>query len=50
MTDTLSIPGFFNGPPDSGNGGYTCGRVAALVDAEFAEDHVLLRREGDAGR
>ena len=37
MTDTLSIPAFFKGPPGSGNGGYTCGRVAALIDAEVAE-------------
>ena len=37
MTDALTIPGFFNGPPRSGNGGYTCGRVAELVDAEVAE-------------
>jgi len=37
VTDTLSIPAFFNGPPESGNGGYTCGRVAELVDAEVAE-------------
>ena len=37
MTDTLSIPAFFNGPPTSGNGGYTCGRVAELVDAEVAQ-------------
>jgi hypothetical protein len=37
VTDTLTIPAFFNGPPASGNGGYTCGRVAALVDAEVVE-------------
>lgn len=37
MTDGLTIPAFFNGPPTSGNGGYTCGRVAQLVDAEIAE-------------
>ena len=37
MTDTLTIPAFFNGPPASGNGGYTCGRVAELVDAEVPE-------------
>jgi hypothetical protein len=37
VTDTLSIPTFFKGPPGSGNGGYTCGRVAALIDAEVAE-------------
>jgi hypothetical protein len=51
VTDTLRIPAFFNGPPESGNGGYTCGRVAELVDAEVSE--VSLRsplevvREGD---
>jgi hypothetical protein len=37
VTDTLEIPAFFNGPPTSANGGYTCGRVAQLVDAEVAE-------------
>jgi hypothetical protein len=37
VTDTLTIPAFFNGPPASGNGGYTCGCVAALVDAEVSE-------------
>ena len=37
MTDTLTIPAWFNGPPTSGNGGYTCGRVAQLLDAEVAE-------------
>jgi hypothetical protein len=37
VTDTLSIPAFFKGPPSSGNGGYTCGRVASLIDAEVAE-------------
>jgi hypothetical protein len=37
VTDGLTIPSFFNGPPTSGNGGYTCGRVAQLVDAEVAE-------------
>jgi hypothetical protein len=42
VTETLSIPGRFNGPPGSGNGGYTCGRVAELVGAEVAE--VSLRR------
>jgi hypothetical protein len=35
--ETLTIPAFFNGPPTSGNGGYTCGRVAELVDAEVVE-------------
>jgi hypothetical protein len=37
VTEALTIPAFFNGPPSSGNGGYTCGRVAELVDAEVAE-------------
>jgi hypothetical protein len=37
VPDTLTIPAWFNGPPTSGNGGYTCGRVAELVDAEVAE-------------
>ena len=42
MGDTLTIPGRFNGPPDSANGGYTCGLLAQLVDAEVVE--VSLRR------
>jgi len=37
VTDGFSIPAFFNGPPESGNGGYTCGRVAELVGADVAE-------------
>jgi hypothetical protein len=37
VTETLTIPAWFNGPPTSGNGGYTCGRVAQLLDAEVAE-------------
>lgn len=28
----ISIPARFNGPPDSGNGGYSCGVVAAFID------------------
>ncbi|MFP4005072.1 MAG: hypothetical protein ACLFV8_14965 [Alphaproteobacteria bacterium] len=31
----------FNGPPDSGNGGYVCGRLAAFVDSTA---QVTLRR------
>ena len=38
---TLLIPSRFNGPPASGNGGYTCGLVAGLI-GEGAE--VTLRR------
>jgi hypothetical protein len=37
LPETLTIPAVFNGPPTSANGGYTCGRVAQLVDAEVAE-------------
>ncbi len=48
MPDTLTIDPRFNGPPDSGNGGYTCGRLAAFVDAEVAE--VTLRLPPPVGR
>lgn len=41
MSETLEIAGRFNGPPESANGGYTCGLVAALVGAEEVE--VTLR-------
>jgi hypothetical protein len=37
VTETLTIPARFNGPPGSANGGYTCGRVAQLVGAEEVE-------------
>jgi hypothetical protein len=29
--DTIAIPRRFNGPPESSNGGYACGRVAAFL-------------------
>lgn len=32
MSETIVIDRRFCGPPDSGNGGYVCGRVAALMD------------------
>ncbi|HEX3363041.1 MAG TPA: hypothetical protein VHS74_18755 [Solirubrobacterales bacterium] len=38
---TLSVPSRFNGPPASGNGGYSCGVVAARFDGTCA---VSLRR------
>jgi hypothetical protein len=41
VTETLTIPARFNGPPGSANGGYTCGSVAQLVGSEAVE--VLLR-------
>jgi hypothetical protein len=37
VTETLTIPARFNGPPGSANGGYTCGRVAQLVGTETVE-------------
>ena len=42
MTEPLTIPARFNGPPSSANGGYTCGLVAGLVESE--EVTVSLRR------
>jgi hypothetical protein len=38
---SVTIDPRFNGPPGSGNGGYSCGRLAAFVDAPVAE--VTLR-------
>ena len=32
MADSLPIPARFNGPPDSGHGGYSAGLAASLVD------------------
>ena len=32
MSTHTSIPARFNGPPDSGNGGYSCGVLAAFID------------------
>lgn len=32
MSDTIVIQRRFRGPPNSGNGGYSCGRLAAFVD------------------
>ena len=36
------IPARFNGPPDSGNGGYSCGTVAVHVDAPAVEVSLRL--------
>jgi hypothetical protein len=41
LSETLVIPARFNGPPDSGHGGYSCGSIATLVDAPVVE--VTLR-------
>lgn len=32
MSETITIPSRYNGPPDSGNGGYSCGVLAAFVE------------------
>jgi hypothetical protein len=42
MGETISIPERFSGPPGVGNGGYACGRFAALLGGAAAE--VTLRR------
>ena len=34
MTQTLVIPRRFNGPPESANGGYAAGVIAAVVDGD----------------
>jgi hypothetical protein len=41
VTDSLVIPPRFCGPPDSGNGGYVCGSIAAYLDSPVT---VTLRR------
>ena len=41
MAETITIERRYRGPEESGNGGYTCGAVAALLDAPAAE--VTLR-------
>jgi hypothetical protein len=48
MAETLTIEPRFNGPPDSGNGGYTCGRLARFVEGPAAE--VTLRLPPPIGR
>jgi hypothetical protein len=48
VTETLTIEPRFNGPPDSGNGGYTCGRLAQYIDGAAAE--VSLRLPPPIGR
>jgi hypothetical protein len=48
VAETLTIHPRFNGPPDSGNGGYTCGRLAGFVEADAVE--VTLRLPPPIGR
>ena len=42
MTESIMIPRRFRGPEASANGGYTCGTLAELVDADVVE--VTLRK------
>lgn len=42
MTESIVIPRRFRGPEASANGGYTCGAIAELVDADVVE--VTLRK------
>jgi hypothetical protein len=53
---TVTIPSRFNGPPSSGNGGYSCGVVAPFVEGPAAvslrrpvplDRELTLRDEGD---
>jgi hypothetical protein len=59
MADSLVIPARFNGPPDSGHGGYSAGLAASLVEgpAEVAlrappplETPLTVERDGDRVR
>jgi hypothetical protein len=53
----ITLGARYNGPPDSANGGYACGRVAALVDGPAAVrlssppalDHPLAAHRTDDG-
>ncbi|MEA2422157.1 MAG: hypothetical protein QOF55_1256 [Thermoleophilaceae bacterium] len=47
MSERLVIDPRFNGPPGSGNGGYTCGRLARFVDGTA---EVTLRLPPPIGR
>ena len=56
----MLVPARFNGPPDSGNGGYTCGLVAAELGTAGAEvslrapppleTEMTVERDGDVVR
>ena len=47
MHDTIVIDPRFNGPPDSANGGYTCGLLAGAIDGPA---EVSLRQPPPLGR
>jgi hypothetical protein len=59
MSDIVTIARRFHGPPSSGNGGYTCGILAAFIDGPAVvrlkapppvETPFTIEREGDAVR
>ena len=50
MHQTVTIPARFNGPPDSGNGGYTAGVLAAALGASPAEVTPARARSRSTGR
>ena len=43
MTDTVVVPARFNGPPGSGNGGWTSGHLAQLVEGGAEGGPVTVR-------
>lgn len=43
MTEEITVSARFNGPPQSGNGGYTAGAVAAVLAADRTGAAVTLR-------
>jgi hypothetical protein len=51
MSTTVVIPERVNGPPDSANGGYTCGAMAGLLDVPAGTAvQATLRRPPPLGR
>lgn len=48
VAGSITIPARFNGPPESANGGYACGRAAALLEATAAEANLRLPPPLDA--
>lgn len=43
MRETFVVPARFCGPPESGNGGWTCGHLAELVETDAAAPAVAVR-------
>ena len=58
MTAPVTIPPRFNGPPTSGNGGYSCGLLALQINCPSLvrlqhppplDTPLVLKRQGDGG-